>query len=79
MSTQIQAVYENGVLRPLQPLALEEQQRVTITIDNVEATRPSDSAYFVLSLDRWEAFCQMLDRPPRDIPALRQLFAQPPD
>ena len=29
---QLEAVYEEGVLRPLEPLELEEHQRVTITI-----------------------------------------------
>jgi predicted DNA-binding antitoxin AbrB/MazE fold protein len=32
MRKQIEAIYENGVLRPLVPLSLEEHQRVTITI-----------------------------------------------
>jgi predicted DNA-binding antitoxin AbrB/MazE fold protein len=32
MSKQIEAIYENGVLRPLEPLGLDEHQRVTITI-----------------------------------------------
>ncbi len=32
MSKQIEAIYENGVLRPLEPLDLDEYQRVTITI-----------------------------------------------
>jgi predicted DNA-binding antitoxin AbrB/MazE fold protein len=32
MSKQIEAMYENGGLRPLEPLELEEYQRVTITI-----------------------------------------------
>jgi predicted DNA-binding antitoxin AbrB/MazE fold protein len=32
MSKLIEAIYENGVLRPLEPLDLEEHQRVTITI-----------------------------------------------
>jgi predicted DNA-binding antitoxin AbrB/MazE fold protein len=32
MRRQIEAIYENGVLRPLAPLGLEEHQRVTITI-----------------------------------------------
>ena len=63
MKETLEAVYENGVLRPLQPLALAEQQRVTITIDE-EAAPPLDSAHFVLPPDRWEAFCQVLDRPP---------------
>ena len=29
---QPEAIYENGVLRPLEPLSLDEHQRVTITI-----------------------------------------------
>jgi len=32
MSPRIQAIYENGVLKPLQKLALPEQQRVEILI-----------------------------------------------
>jgi predicted DNA-binding antitoxin AbrB/MazE fold protein len=32
MSKPIESIYENGVLRPLKPLDLEEHQRVTITI-----------------------------------------------
>lgn len=32
MSKLIEAIYENGVLRPLEPLGLEEHQRVTVTI-----------------------------------------------
>ena len=32
MSKQIETIYENGVLRPLELLNLDEHQRVTITI-----------------------------------------------
>lgn len=32
MSKPIEAIYENGVLRPLEPLGLEEHQRVIVTI-----------------------------------------------
>jgi predicted DNA-binding antitoxin AbrB/MazE fold protein len=32
MSKQIEVIYENGVFRPLEPLDLDESQRVTITI-----------------------------------------------
>ena len=32
MSLTVEAVYENGVLKPTQPLPLKEQQRVQITI-----------------------------------------------
>ena len=32
MRKQVEAVYENGVLRPLQPLPLEEHERVIVTV-----------------------------------------------
>ena len=32
MARQLEAVYEQGVLRPLQPLALAEHQRVRLTL-----------------------------------------------
>ena len=35
MSKQLEAVYENGVLRPLQPLALADQQHVLVTVDEI--------------------------------------------
>ena len=33
MSSQVEAIYENGVFRPLQPVELPEQKHVTVTID----------------------------------------------
>jgi predicted DNA-binding antitoxin AbrB/MazE fold protein len=42
MTQHVEAVYENGVLRPLEPVLLEEQQRVTVVItDGPEAMRRS--------------------------------------
>src|SRR5689334_18172636 len=38
MSTTLEAIYENGVFRPLKPVALRENQRVTVTI--AEAVPP---------------------------------------
>ena len=35
MTKQVEAVYENGVLRPLEPLPLEEHQQVTVTVSDV--------------------------------------------
>jgi predicted DNA-binding antitoxin AbrB/MazE fold protein len=32
MTRQVEAVYENGMLRPLEPVLLEEHQRVTVLI-----------------------------------------------
>jgi predicted DNA-binding antitoxin AbrB/MazE fold protein len=37
MTKQVDAVYENGILRPLEPLPLEEHQRVTVTISNISS------------------------------------------
>ena len=34
MRREIRAIYENGILRPIEPLELEEQQRVRVTIDD---------------------------------------------
>jgi len=48
MAKQVEAVYENGLLRPLEPLPLEEHQRVTVVITEAqsfpERSHP-DSAY----------------------------------
>jgi predicted DNA-binding antitoxin AbrB/MazE fold protein len=38
MAIHLEAVYEQGVLRPLEPLALVEHQRVRVTVD--ERKRP---------------------------------------
>lgn len=78
MSIQLEAVYENGVFRPLQPVHLPEQQRVTVTIDAETAgsSDRADQAHFLLPPERWQAFCDALDAPPRDIPALRKLLTE---
>jgi predicted DNA-binding antitoxin AbrB/MazE fold protein len=37
MTNHVDAVYENGVLRPLEPLPLEENQRVRVTISSISS------------------------------------------
>jgi predicted DNA-binding antitoxin AbrB/MazE fold protein len=46
MITQLEAIYENGVFRPLQPVDLPEHQRVTLTIScpNGSAALPGTPA-----------------------------------
>ena len=47
----VQAVYENGVLRPLEPLQLGERQQVTVTISdtiNLSSNHP-----LLVSPDEW--------------------------
>ncbi|MCU0242076.1 MAG: antitoxin family protein [Vicinamibacteria bacterium] len=34
MTVAVEAIYENGVLRPEKPLALEEHARVRVTIED---------------------------------------------
>jgi predicted DNA-binding antitoxin AbrB/MazE fold protein len=34
MPRQVEAVFENGLLRPLEPLTLEEHQQVTVIIED---------------------------------------------
>jgi len=34
MTRRIDAIFENGILRPLEPLQLEEMERVRLTISN---------------------------------------------
>jgi predicted DNA-binding antitoxin AbrB/MazE fold protein len=35
MAFQVEAVYENGILRPVQPLPLAEHERVQVTVSPV--------------------------------------------
>jgi len=60
MEKTVQAVYEDGVLRPLDPIPLEERQEVTVTIsDEVPRDHPllaspgewTDAAGDQISLD----------------------------
>lgn len=48
MVTTITAVYENGVLRPLKPLLLKEQQEVQLQILEVSTTDEAAQAVQVL-------------------------------
>ena len=45
MTRSVQAVYENGVLRPLEPLALREHQQVTVTVTDQKDGDCLDSAF----------------------------------
>ena len=74
MSVQVKAIYENGVFRPLQSVDLPERQEVTVTIE--DSGDEAKQVLFVLPPDRWQAFCNALDAPPREIPALRKLLTE---
>ena len=48
----IDAVYDNGVLRPIQPLTLKQDEHVTITVHGATVTEwPSDAAEIYKELE----------------------------
>jgi predicted DNA-binding antitoxin AbrB/MazE fold protein len=75
MSNQLEAVYENGVFRPLLPVQLPEHQRVTVTIQDADSAATIQT-HFMLSADCWQAFCAALDAPPRNLPRLKKLLSE---
>jgi len=53
MIRQIEAVYENGVLRPLEPLPLKEHQKVSVTVSDAKDPLASMMDYgFIESVRR---------------------------
>jgi len=52
MSQNIQAIYENGILRPLQPLDLPENKIVEIDVRDVSET-DSDKEKWLKEFDEW--------------------------
>ncbi len=45
-------------------------------LEHAAETLP-DRRYFGLDAERWEAFLAALDAPPRDLPRMRKLLAEP--
>jgi predicted DNA-binding antitoxin AbrB/MazE fold protein len=54
MSEHIQAIYENGVLRPLQPLDLPENSIVEIDVRDV-SENDTDKEKWLKEFDEWMA------------------------
>jgi predicted DNA-binding antitoxin AbrB/MazE fold protein len=53
MEKTFEAVYEDGVLRPLETLAISNMQHVLVTISDVPATAADVAGYF--EREEWEA------------------------
>jgi predicted DNA-binding antitoxin AbrB/MazE fold protein len=53
MGKTFEAVYENGVLRPLEALTISNRQHVLVTIADVPTTAGDVAAYF--EPEEWEA------------------------
>ena len=52
MQRTFEAVYENGVLRPLETLPISDRQHVLVTIADPPATAPDVAGYF--EPEEWE-------------------------
>ena len=52
MSEYIQAIYQNGILRPLQPLNLPENRIVEIDVRDISET-DSDKEKWLKEFDEW--------------------------
>jgi predicted DNA-binding antitoxin AbrB/MazE fold protein len=50
MTTTVEAIYENGVLRPLTPLSLPEGQRVHVLVAPEEVAEPQDPALLLADI-----------------------------
>jgi predicted DNA-binding antitoxin AbrB/MazE fold protein len=74
MISEVEAIYENGVFKPLEPVDWSEKQKVRVTMETDEET--GDISRFVISAERWQQFCDLLDAPPKVIPALRKLLTE---
>ena len=51
MERRLQAVYENGVLQPLESLPFEDRQQVTVTISDPSSVGQDVAGYF--SPEEW--------------------------
>ncbi len=57
MSITVEAIYENGVLKPTQPLPLKDKEKVQVTIDS--KTSPILRAYGIMG---WTGDAETLER-----------------
>lgn len=73
MAKTVEAVYEKGVLRPLEPLDLTENERVTVTVTN--GSRPLDDE---LLDTEFLAYCETQADDTVSLEAVRQALAKIP-
>ena len=57
MTITIDAIYENGVLRPIQPLALKEREQVRVTVESSKSW--ADATFGMLG---WKGSHEELER-----------------
>lgn len=72
MTIHMNAIYENGLLRPLRPLPLTERQEVQLQIETEKVTDPRQ-----LSVAEIEKLIdEMADIEPRDLSHLPEVFTR---
>jgi hypothetical protein len=66
MAITVQATYEDGVLKPAQPLPLQEHEQVRITIESLAGPAPADAVIPCSdpALIKWAALSPELEYPP---------------
>jgi predicted DNA-binding antitoxin AbrB/MazE fold protein len=72
MTRTLQAVYENGVFRPLEPVSCREQERVLLTVERRE---PAEEH---LLDDEFLAYCETQADDTVALDAVRQALAKIP-
>jgi predicted DNA-binding antitoxin AbrB/MazE fold protein len=60
MALTVEAVYENGVLKPVQPLPLKEHERVRVTVQ-VEQSVARESAGMLRWRGDWETLRRLAE------------------
>ncbi len=65
MARTIEAVYEKGVFKPLQPIALEDGQRVQVTLPDEPKLTAEESLELLREVQ--ESFAQLSDEDWADI------------
>jgi predicted DNA-binding antitoxin AbrB/MazE fold protein len=60
MTLTVEAVYENGVLKPAQPLPLKEQERVQVTV-HVQQSVARESAGILRWRGDWETLRRLAE------------------
>jgi predicted DNA-binding antitoxin AbrB/MazE fold protein len=67
MPLTVEAVYENGVLKPVQPLPLQEQERVQVTVQRpADVQAALDAVRRGFGLLRWTGDVETLRRVAED-------------
>jgi predicted DNA-binding antitoxin AbrB/MazE fold protein len=72
MTRNIQAVYENGAFRPLEPVSCQEHERVLLTVESVKAREEN------LLDQEFLAYCETQADDTVSLEAVRQALAKIP-